>query len=87
MRTLPAVCMSAWRAQDGDVALVLVNVFDESVRLVLSPDWQAWGLTGKEPLWQLDEDAHRHPLAAIEGEWVLDMAAQGAQIIEWRSIE
>ena len=83
VRPFPAVCMSAWRAPDGDVALVLVNVSDQDVRLSLVPDWEAWGLTGKEQQWRLDKDAHRHPLAPIEGEWVLDVAPQTAQIIEW----
>lgn len=83
VRSVPVIWISAWRAPDGDVALVLVNISDGSTRLVLSPDWQEWGLTGREPRWQLDGEAHRHPLPPIEGEWVLEMPPQGAQIIEW----
>jgi hypothetical protein len=75
--------MSAWRAPDGDVALALVNISDEGVSLNLSPDWQAWGLTGREARWQLDEDARRHPLGPLAGERAVEMAPQEAQVMEW----
>ncbi len=83
VKTFPAALVSAWRAPDGDVALVLVNISDESAKFTLLPDWPVWGLTGREPRQQLGEDGSRRLLVPVGEEWVVEMAPREAQIVEW----
>jgi hypothetical protein len=81
--TVPAVLMSAWRAPDGSVALALVNVSDQNVDLELTPNWEAWELSGAESWWQLDEDGERRRLASAQEQWSVAMAPQEALVVEW----
>ncbi|HOK78234.1 MAG TPA: DUF6259 domain-containing protein [Verrucomicrobiota bacterium] len=61
----PLALSSAWRASDGQVAIVLASIADEPLNLEVPVDRESWQLPGNLAIWRLEED-HREKLSSLQ---------------------
>jgi hypothetical protein len=84
-KAYPSALASAWRAPDGDVAVVLANLVDEELTLHLNLDATVYGLRSPAQIYRIDETS-RSPLGRYEGgnpSLELRLPAGGASIVEF----
>ena len=65
-KTVPRVLAAAWRAQDGNAAIAVVNASDASVKPVLRFDAAVAGLSGRHRVCRIDEQG-RTALGSFRG--------------------
>ena len=66
-KSIPLALAGAWRAADGDVALVLASLADETLSLSFTIDRQYYGLSQQPRVYRIDERG-REPIELPIGE-------------------
>jgi len=84
-KSYPAALASAWRAPDGDVAIVVASLAEKDLDVRLHLDTAAYGLRSPARLYRTDETG-RSPLGRFEAgdpSLQLRLPAGGASVIEF----
>ncbi len=84
-RTYPVALAGAWRAADGDVAIVLASIHDQKLGLRLPIDAQAYGLPARCAVYRID-DTGRQRLGLFDTRdpvWQLDLPPRGLCLLEF----
>jgi hypothetical protein len=84
----PLVLSSAWRAPDGQVAIVLASIADEPLNLDVPVDRESWQLHGDLSIWRLEEDRRERFSSLKESDSVFSLVLppRTAAVIELETI-
>jgi len=83
----PLAVAGAWRAADGDVAVALASIADETLFLSFALDPEYYGLSKEAAAFRIDETGRR-PIESFHGDdrlLKLDLPARQAWILEFSS--
>jgi hypothetical protein len=85
-KRVPLVLASAWRAADGNVAVALASISDETMELSFNLDAKEYALPKRGWLYRLDENGRRRmgEFAAQKASVQLTLPPRGACILELR---
>ncbi len=80
----PLILAGAWRADDGNIGVALVNIADHVVDLTVPVDRNAYGLPGKCDLYQIDQAGRQHFKTLHRGDkaFKISLPARTAYMIE-----
>jgi hypothetical protein len=81
----PSAMAGAWRAADGDIAIVLASIVDEPLALSFTLDPKYYGFKKQTRACQIDETGRRpiNPFASDGFSLKLELPARQARIIEF----
>lgn len=84
----PLVLSSAWRAPDGQVAVVLASIADNPLTLDVPVDRESWQLTGDLSIWRLDENRRERFSSLKKDDSIFSLALppRTAAVIELETI-
>jgi hypothetical protein len=84
-RRHPLAIAGAWRAEDGDVGIALVNIADEPLTLSFTLDRQYYGLPKQTRVYRIDETGRRgvRPLIENGSRVKIELPARGAWVLEF----